>query len=342
MLRCIQLAKNGLGTTAPNPTVGAVIVYNNIIIGEGFTSAFGGAHAEANAINAVGDKKLLALSTLYVTLEPCSHHGKTPPCADLIIAHKIPRIVIGLKDPHAKVAGQGIARLERNGCITMVGVLENACAEHHKRFLTFHTKKRPYIILKWATTLDGFIAPLDSVRTNTPQPYWITGKLAKQLVHKWRSEEQSILVGTTTALMDNPKLDVRLWKGKSPIKIVIDRALKVPKTSALFKSDQKTLLFTDRKSDAYVNTATQIEIKGNTLPQFICETLYQQNIQSVFIEGGAKTLQSFIDANLWDEARILAGNSSFKDGTASPQIKGNIQSESTLNKDRLTILRNDT
>ncbi len=220
MLRCIQIAKNGLGTTAPNPMVGAVIVNENRIIGEGFTSAFGGSHAEVNAIRSVQDKSLLKSSTLYVTLEPCSHYGKTPPCADLIIKMGLKKVVIGLIDPHEKVAGNGIKKLEASGCIVQVGILQKECAEHHKRFLTFYTKKRPYIILKWAETADGFIAPEPSQREIDKKPFWITNTTSRQLVHKWRSEEPGILVGNNTVLADNPKLNLRDWKGHAPTRIV--------------------------------------------------------------------------------------------------------------------------
>ena len=206
ILRCIEIAQNGLGTTAPNPMVGAVIVHENKIMGEGFTSPFGGPHAEVNAINSVADKSLLPQSTIYVTLEPCSHFGKTPPCADLIVKHKIPRVVIGLLDPHDKVAGKGVKKLMDAGCEVTVGVLEKECREHHKRFLTFQEKKRPFIILKWAETADGFIAPEKTLRSQNKEPYWITNTYSRQLVHKWRTEEQAILVGTNTVLDDNPKL----------------------------------------------------------------------------------------------------------------------------------------
>ena len=204
MKRALQLARNGLGSSAPNPMVGAVIVYKNRVIGEGYTSAYGGPHAEVNAINAVRDKELLSEAILYVTLEPCSHHGKTPPCVDLIVKQKIPKVIIGVLDPHDKVAGKGVKRLKDAGCMVTVGVLAKECEAHHRRFLTFHKKQRPYIILKWAETKDGFIAPEKNKRSREAQPYWISNKYARQLVHKWRSQEQAILVGTNTVLHDNP------------------------------------------------------------------------------------------------------------------------------------------
>ena len=228
IFRCIELAKNGLGSTAPNPMVGCIIVNDNKIIGEGYTSAYGGAHAEVNAIHSVKDKKILSKATLYVTLEPCAHFGNTPPCVNLILEHKIPKVVIGIKDPNKKVSGKSIQLLKESNCNVSVGILEDQCKELHKRFLTLQKKKRPYIILKWASTYNGFIAPIEKLRSTTPQPFWITNTYSKQLVHKWRSEEQAILVGSNTVLADNPKLTLRTWAGKNPIRVIIDKTLKIP------------------------------------------------------------------------------------------------------------------
>ncbi|MFT5738087.1 MAG: diaminohydroxyphosphoribosylaminopyrimidine deaminase [Maribacter sp.] len=343
MRRCIQLAKNGLGTTAPNPMVGAVIVHNNLIIGEGYTSPFGGVHAEVNAIASVTRKEVLTQSTLYVSLEPCSHFGKTPPCADMIIEHNIQRIVVGLLDPHKKVAGKGIQKLKDAGCNVLVGVLEKECREHHKRFLTFHNKKRPYIILKWAETADGFIAPEKKLRNTEPEPYWITGKLSRQIVHKWRSEEQAILVGTTTVLEDNPKLDVRLWSGKSPIRVVIDKNLKVPPTYHVLDKKQKTFVFTSVKDTSqYIDGIDYIVLDEPQLnAEVICSQLYHLNIQSILIEGGTRTLQSFIDKNLWNEARIFKGPSLFKKGIKAPIISGTKVISKKIDQDDLIILQHD-
>ncbi|WP_232304835.1 bifunctional diaminohydroxyphosphoribosylaminopyrimidine deaminase/5-amino-6-(5-phosphoribosylamino)uracil reductase RibD [Maribacter thermophilus] len=344
MRRCIQIAKCSLGKTAPNPMVGAVIVYNNTVIGEGFTSAFGGPHAEVNAIESVHNKKLLKKSTLYVTLEPCSHYGKTPPCANLIVEHKIPKVVIGLKDPHTKVAGKGIEILKNAGCEVIIGVLQEECREHHKRFLTFHEKKRPYIVLKWAETADGFIAPSKEMRsTNNPEPFWITNNISRQLVHKWRSEEQGILIGTKTALEDNPKLDVRSWSGKNPIRIVLDKNLKIPSNYHIHKNNQNTIILTSSKKEHKISQYTDykyIDYSKNTIIN-ICKTLHESNIQSIIVEGGSTTLQSFIDANLWDEARIFTGNSTFKNGIKAPSIKGTVLHKQQLINDQLTTLRND-
>ena len=325
--RCIEIAKNGLGTTRPNPMVGCVIVLNNNIIGEGFTSKYGGPHAEVNAINAVQDKALLKKATLYVTLEPCSHFGKTPPCSDLIIAHEIPNIVIGCIDEHEKVAGKGIEKLKNAGCHVIVGVLEKECKMHHKRFFTFHNKKRPYIILKWAETKDGFISPETKKES---KPVWITNEYSRQLVHKWRAEEQAILVGFNTVFQDNPSLTVRDWTGENPIRIVIDKEYTLSKNYSIFNNDAKTIIIGKNDIDFADNIAKQI-----------CDILFENNIISVIIEGGAKTLQTFIDENLWDEARIFTGKISFKQGTKSPNVSEKLVSETKIKEDILKIYIND-
>lgn len=307
--------------------VGCVIVVNNKIISEGFTSAYGGSHAEVNAINAVKDKLLLKEATLYVTLEPCSHYGKTPPCSDLIVASGIPNVVIGCIDDNEEVAGKGIKKLMEAGVNVTVGVLENECKQHHKRFFTFHNKKRPYIILKWAKTQDGFIAPKHKTEKT---PVWITHTYSRQLVHKWRAEEQAILVGTTTVLEDNPSLTVRDWTGENPIRIVIDKTNKLPKTSSVFDASVETLIINDALADFDKPIAAQI-----------CNILFKRNINSVIIEGGSKTLQTFIDENLWDEARIFTGTSTFKEGVKSPKISGRLISEENIINDILKIYKND-
>ena len=246
--RCLEISKLGIGTTRPNPSVGAVLVVDDRIIGEGFTSPYGGNHAEVNAISAVKDQTLLAIATMYVTLEPCSHFGKTPPCADLIIKSEIKKVVIGCIDSNVLVAGKGVERLQNAGCEVIVGVLEKECKAHHKRFFTFQTKKRPFIILKWAQTLDAFIAPK---KRATQAPVWITNEASRQLVHKWRSEEQAILVGTTTVLDDNPGLDVRYWNGENPVRIVIDKELKIPTNLKVYDGSVKTI-FINGKSTSQI------------------------------------------------------------------------------------------
>ncbi|NQX84460.1 MAG: bifunctional diaminohydroxyphosphoribosylaminopyrimidine deaminase/5-amino-6-(5-phosphoribosylamino)uracil reductase RibD [Flavobacteriaceae bacterium] len=325
--RCIEIAQNGLGSTAPNPMVGAVIVYDGKIIGEGYTSPYGGPHAEVNAINAVKDKSLLQSATLYVTLEPCSHFGKTPPCSDLIVRHQIPKVVVGCIDDNPEVAGKGIKKLKDGGCHVVVGVLEVACKLHHKRFFTFHNKKRPYIILKWAESQDGFIAPLTK---DKQKPVWITNTYSRQLVHKWRGEEQAILVGTNTVIADNPNLTTRHHKGKNPIRVVIDRNQRLPKDASVFDSSAKTIVISKNDIDFNGSIATQI-----------CDILFQNDINSVIIEGGAQTLQTFIDENIWDEARIFIGRTRFKKGIIAPQIKEANIIQNHILTDTLKILRND-
>lgn len=343
MARAIQVAKNGLGTTAPNPSVGAVIVYDNKIIGEGYTSAYGGPHAEVNAIQSVADTSLLKEATLYVTLEPCSHFGKTQPCADLIVKHKIPKVVLGLLDPNQKVAGKGIQKLKDAGCEVIASVLEKECREHHKRFLTFQEKKRPYIILKWAETLDGFIAPSTTKRKENPEPYWIASLYSRQIVHQWRAEEQAILVGTNTVLADNPKLDVRHWKGKNPFRIILDRSLKIEGEYSILDGNMATLILTEVTDKSKYQAGIEYAVIdfSKDLAQKICSILWEQNLTSVLIEGGGQTLQTFLDANLWDEARIFTGNTTFKEGIKAPVISGNHIESIKIGADTLKTYRND-
>ncbi len=343
MLRCIELGKNGLGNTAPNPMVGSVIVLHNKIIGEGHTSPYGGPHAEVNAINSVTDTSLLKDATIYVTLEPCSHYGKTPPCADLILKYQIKTVVIGTLDPNEKVAGKGIKKLKDAGCNVITPVLEKECKEHHKRFLTFFTKKRPYIILKWAETKDGFIAPDISARKENPEPYWITSPYSRQLVHKWRAEEQAILVGTNTAKQDNPKLDARTWKGNNPIRVVLDKNLKLKPNTHLLDNSIKTIVFTENKDAKKIVKGINYEVIpfNKSLAKHVCNSLYKRNINSIIIEGGTKTIQTFLDANLWDEARVFIGNSYFKQGTKAPVIKNKIIQTMQIATDLLNLIKND-
>lgn len=341
MARAIQLAKNGLGTTYPNPMVGCVVVLSGKIIGEGYTSPYGGPHAEVNAIASVVDKAQLKFATLYATLEPCSHFGKTPPCADLILKHEIPKVVIGLLDPHEKVAGKGIERLKNAGCEVVTGVLEEECREHHKRFLTYIEKKRPYIILKWAETADGFIAPEKDQRSNNPEPFWITNSQSRQLVHQWRAEEQAILVGTNTVLEDNPKLDARKWEGKHPLRVVLDKDLKIPSNYNVLDGSIPTLVLTEKEevSGRQEHIENIVISFSNNIAAEIGAILYTKNISSIIIEGGAKTLQTFINANLWDEARIFTGNTAFSKGIAAPRLKGKVIAEHKIQDDILKIYK---
>jgi diaminohydroxyphosphoribosylaminopyrimidine deaminase / 5-amino-6-(5-phosphoribosylamino)uracil reductase len=336
--RCIALAKNGLGTTYPNPMVGSVIVYEGKIIGEGWHKKAGGPHAEVNAVNSVQDKSLLNKATIYVSLEPCSHFGKTPPCCNLIIENKIPNVVIGTVDPNIMVAGNGIKKLVEASINVTVGILEDECNELNKRFFTFHQKKRPYIILKWAQSQDGFIAPLEKLEK---KPVWITNTYSRQLVHKWRTEEQSILVGTQTVIDDNPKLNARDWHGNNPIRLVLDQHNRIPKENAVFDNQIKTIVFTDSENTIPKENTTfeVIDFKQNIAEQIV-DLLYNHNIQSVIIEGGLKTLQTFIDANLWDEARIFTGKSILEKGIKAPLISRTNSEKHLIEKDELTILRN--
>lgn len=324
--RCIALAKNGLVAAMPNPSVGAVIVFEDTIIGEGFTSAYGGSHAEVNAIHSVKDKSLLRKSTIYVSLEPCSHFGKTPPCCNLIIENKIPNVVIGTVDPNVKVAGNGIKKLIESGANVTVGILEKECIESNIRFFTFHEKKRPYIILKWAESQDGFIAP----KTKQEQkPVWITNEFSRQLVHKWRSEEQAILVGTQTVIDDNPKLNVRDWSGENPVRIVLDQNNRISKESHIFDNQSKTIVL----SSSEINFNENIGIQIATI-------LFENNIQSVIIEGGRQTLQTFIDENLWDEARIFKGQLFLENGTKAPVLQSKWTERQFILNDELLIFKN--
>ncbi len=337
--RCLHIAKNGIGTTRPNPSVGAVVVLNDEIIGEGYTSPYGGNHAEVNAINAVKDKSHLKNATIYVTLEPCSHYGKTPPCADLIVKYQIINVVIGCVDANSLVAGKGIKKLIKAGCNVTVGVLERECRKHHKRFFSVQEKNRPFVILKWAETKNGFIAPLTKKET---KPVWISNQYSQQLVHKWRSEEHAILVGTNTAIADNPRLNVRSWKGNNPIRIVLDRALRIPKEAHVFDKTVKTVVLTELENNSLSENIIfeRIDFSLNVAKQ-VCEVLQKHQIQSVIIEGGLQTLQSFIDADLWDEARVFVGGNEFEYGVEAPVIYGKTTKEVILKKDLLKIITND-
>lgn len=305
MQRCLQLAELGAGHVAPNPMVGAVLVHGNRIIGEGYHEIYGAAHAEVNCINSVGqeDQKLISESTLYVSLEPCSHFGKTPPCADLIIKRKIPRVVIACRDPFPGVNGKGIEKLQKHGVEVIRDVLLEEGNELNKRFFTFHKLHRPYIVLKWAQTGDGKIANEDYSRI------YISNEFSNRLVHKWRSEEASILVGANTALFDDPQLNTRLWNGPSPVRLVLDPGLRLPSSLKLFNGQHRTIVFNTKMHQERENLLYyQLSIDTDLLHQLI-HALYQINIQSVLVEGGAKLLQSFIDEGYWDEARIITNPS---------------------------------
>lgn len=331
MKRCIELAENGLGMTYPNPVVGCVIVRNGRIISEGWHQKAGEAHAEVNAVNKIKDKEILKECEIYVSLEPCSHFGKTPPCSDMIVRYGFKRVIVGISDPNSKVNGQGIERMKNAGIEVKVGVLENECAELNKRFFCFHQNKRPYIILKWAQTADGFMAAENHVQK------WITNQYSKQLVHLWRSQEQSVLVGYNTAKIDNPQLNLRLWSGNQPVRAVIDRDLSLDSKLHLFDGSQQTIIFSD-KEDSSRPDVIQLKFDEN-LEESILEELYKSGLQSVIIEGGRITLDGFINKGLWDEARIFSSSESWVSGIKVPWIEGRLIEQKMIGSDSLKIFR---
>lgn len=320
MQRCISLARNGLYNTSPNPMVGAVIVCNDQIIGEGYHIRCGEAHAEVNAIRSVKDKSLLKYSTIYVSLEPCSHYGKTPPCADLILEMEIPRIVIGCQDPFAKVAGRGIQKLRDAGREVIVGVLEEECRKLIHRFIAYHTHHRPYITLKWAESADGFI---DKSREGG-HPVILSTPLTSMLTHKRRAESDAIMIGTRTAQLDNPSLTVRNWYGNNPVRVVLDRELSLQHALHLFDAQVHTLVFTAQPHPNSHNlTYITLDYQTEIMPQ-IMQTLYSHHLQSLLVEGGSELLQSFIEANLWDEAFVEVCSMRLESGVKAPEIRNKI------------------
>ncbi|PCJ85761.1 MAG: riboflavin biosynthesis protein RibD [Flavobacteriales bacterium] len=334
MYRCLELAANGLVSVAPNPMVGCVIVHKDKIIGEGYHREYGKSHAEPNAVATVKNKSLLKEATLYVNLEPCSVFSKTPPCTDLIIKHEIPKVIFGSRDTNTSVEIQGVEKLRKAGAEITEGILEKQCRELNKRFFTFQEKKRPYVILKWAQTLDGFIA-------KKSETSWITSDLSKRLVHKWRSEEQSIMVGTNTAEVDNPQLNVREWVGKNPTRIVIDKSLRLPEALHLFDQSQQTLVFTEKKKTSKKNLEfVQIDFGKNNI-HHILDELHQREIISLIVEGGTQLLNSFLNSNLWDEARVFIGNKVYKEGVKAPEMPSVNCEKETVGDDQLLIFRNE-
>ncbi len=369
MQRCLELAQLGAGSVAPNPMVGAVLVQGDCIIGEGSHQQYGGPHAEVYAIrqaisNGYTD---LSQSTLYVSLEPCAHVGKTPPCADLIIRYKIPTVVIGCRDPFKEVNGKGIEKLRSAGVVVETGILENKCRDLNKRFFTFHTAQRPYVILKWAETADGIMAAPPppagvalesskhkmSLTQSEPEiPLAETGRVrllisneySNRLVHRWRSEEAAILVGTNTALLDNPELTTRLWSGPSPVRLVVDMNLRLPGSLKLFNGKVKTIVFNTIRQEEKENLLYyKLEKDSNLVPQLL-NALYQLNIQSLMVEGGAQLLQSFIDEGIWDEARVIKSATAILpravSGLDAPVLK-NVQkiSEQKFLSDTITLYK---
>lgn len=336
MARCIELAQLGAANVSPNPMVGCVIVHNNKIIGEGYHEKYGEAHAEVNAIHSVQNPELLLESTLYVSLEPCAHHGKTPPCSDLIVEKQLARVVIGTIDPFAAVAGKGIEKLKKNGIDVQLGVLEKECRDLNKRFFTFHNKQRPYIILKWAQTQDCFI-DIDRESNNYGEPTWITGEEALINVHKMRAVEDAILVGTETAKKDNPSLTVRHVKGKNPLRIVLDRNLTLPRNLNLLDNSTPTIVINSIKSEKIKNTEfIKVDYEKNMLEK-ILEILYQKEKLSLIVEGGRTLLESFIDLDLWDEAHVYIGNKHFVSGVPAPKLHFKPSEQQMFGEDVLKV-----
>ncbi len=339
MQRCLELAQKGAGSVSPNPMVGCVIVHNNTIIGEGYHERCGEAHAEVNAVRSVTNPELLTESTLYVTLEPCAHFGKTPPCSDLIVEKKIPKVVIGTIDPFAEVAGKGIEKLKKAGIEVTLDVLRDECREQNKRFFTFHQKQRPYIILKWAQTQDGFL-DVDRDSADFGEPTWITGKEALLRVHQLRAEEDAIMVGTHTAEKDDPSLTVRHCEGKNPLRMVLDRELRLSQNLKLFDQSTPTLVFNALKNDVQGNTEYHlIDFQGN-VPLQVLNLLYRKNILSLIVEGGRQLLQSFIDHNLWDEAQVYIGGKTFGAGVPAPLLDLRNATKESIGNDLLQVVRN--
>lgn len=361
--RCLQLAQKGIGLVAPNPMVGAIVVHQNRIIGEGWHQQYGQAHAERNAIANIDpkDKHLLPEATLYVNLEPCAHYGKTPPCADFIIECGIKRVVVGCGDPFLQVAGKGIEKLNKAGVEVITHLLNKESEWFNRRFITFQQQQRPYIILKWAQTQNAYFAP------NNQTQQWISNQQAKMVSHQWRTEESAIMIGTNTAIIDNPQLNARLWQGKQPIRLLIDRHLSLPKHLHLFNNSQKTLVFTEKNANKLPettqkhlpfsththkhpkdNTNNQLQIisldpQPDLLPQ-IWQYLYQQNIQSVIVEGGAALLNSIIKNNTWDEARLFIAPTIWQSGIYAPTLPSSAQliEQYNIGNNLLKIITNPT
>jgi len=328
MHRAFELAALGRGLVSPNPLVGCVVVHNDRIVGEGFHQKYGEPHAEVNAIESVVDKTILNECALYVNLEPCSHTGKTPPCADLLIRCKIKKVIIANVDSNPLVAGEGIKKLRAAGIEVTTGVLEKFGREFNKRFFTYMEKQRSYVILKWAETADGFVA-----RENFDSK-WISNEHSRQLVHKWRTEEDAILVGSKTAAHDNPLLNVRDWTGRNPVRIVIDRFLKLSERLHLFDRSQKTICYNVLKHEEHPNLSL-IRLDEEDFLNALMHDLYKQKIQSVIIEGGAHTLSRFIESNVWDEARIFSSEKTFKKGIEAPNLQGTLISQESILNDTL-------
>lgn len=330
MSRALELAENGRGNVSPNPMVGCVIVYEDRIIGEGYHWKFGGPHAEVNAINSVKNPEFLKNSTVYVTLEPCAHWGKTPPCANLLVEKKVKKVVIAALDSNPLVGGKGIETIKNAGIEVKTGVLEKEARQQNRRFFTQIEKLRPYVILKWAQSSDGFMAREDY------SSKWISGTRSRQLVHKWRVEEDAILVGKNTAFYDNPSLNVRDWVGKNPVRIILDSNLELPENIHLFDRSIPTICFNSKKSETKENLEF-VNLGDNFSISDILKELNSRKIQSLIIEGGSKVLSGFIESGLWDEARVFTGKARFNSGIPAPKLNQNLTETLSIGEDILTI-----
>lgn len=340
MRRCLELASKAEGLTYPNPMVGSVIVHDGKIVGEGYHFKAGEPHAEVNAINSVSEKAKLKSSTLYVNLEPCSHFGNTPPCADFIISNSIPRVMIGTVDTSEKVSGQGLIRLRDAGCEVITGVVEDECRRLNRRFFTFHEKKRPYITLKWAQSADGYL-DISRSEDHKTEPTWITGKPERVLVHKWRASEQAILVGAGTVRADDPSLNVREWKGTHPLRIILSSSGSLNKESIVNETNSTVVVFT-HNMNANIAKAVKVKLNDNVPSALqITEYLFSAGIQSLLIEGGAKVLNHFISNGLWDETRVFTGENYFKGGVKAPLIHGTLLSRTIFSGSSLEIYLRD-
>lgn len=333
MRRALELATLGQGHVSPNPMVGCVIVHEGRIIAEGWHRKYGEAHAEVNAVQAVADKDVLRQSTVYVTLEPCSHFGKTPPCADMLISHGVPKVVICNVDTNPLVGGTGVARLKAAGIDVVSGILEKEGRILNRRFFTFMEKKRPYIILKWAQTRDGFIAREDY------DSKWISNEYSRILVHKSRALEDAVLVGSNTALHDNPKLNVRDWSGRNPLRVVLDRSGSLPVNLNLFDKQQPTICYNSTRDDLKENLE-YVRIEDTDFIGGVVKNLYRKKIQSVIVEGGSQVLNYFIQNNLWDEAMVFEAPTDFGKGISAPAITGNPDRTINIEDDQLKIYFN--
>jgi len=341
MNRCLELAGRAEGYTRPNPMVGAVVVHNGKIIGEGFHLRAGEPHAEENAINSVTDKTLLPHSTLYVNLEPCSHYGRTPPCADLIIRSAIPRVVVGATDTSSKVAGRGIEKMRQAGVEVIIGIEEVKCRELNKRFFTWNEKKRPYVIMKWARSADGFI---DFVRKDgdTAGPHWITGMAERVLVHRWRAAEDAILAGGATVRLDNPALDVRYWEGRNPVRIIVSRSGEIDRKAKIFFPTAEVILFTRNPGLSFPGVKVIVMQDDQDTIATILNTLYDMEIQSLFVEGGSQVIKAFVASGKWDEARRFTGRECFGAGITDPFPEMEPRLSQSFGSSTLEVAFNDT